>query len=48
MKSVSSLSGVYNTLISDLEEKPRELENLKRQMKKASEIKPEATSHIEK
>jgi len=48
MKSVSSLKGVYNTTMADLEEKTKKVENLEYQMKKASEVKPEATSHIEK
>ena len=48
MKSVSSLRGVYNTVMADLEEKTRKIENLECQMKKANDVKPEATSHIEK
>jgi len=48
MKSVSSLRGVYITIMADLEEKTRKFENLECQMKKASEVRPEATSHIEK
>ena len=48
MKSVSSLRGVYNTVMADLEEKTRKIENLECQTNKASNVKPEATSHIEK
>jgi len=48
MKSVSSLRGVYITIMAVLEEKTRKFENLESQMKKASEVKPEATSHIGK
>jgi len=48
MKSVSSLRGVYITTMADLEEKTRKVENLECQMKKASEVKPEATSLIGK
>jgi len=48
MKSVSSLRAVYNTTVADPEEKTRKIENLECPMKKASDVKPEATSHIEK
>jgi hypothetical protein len=48
MKSVSSLRGVYNTIMANLEEKTRKFGNLEYQMKKASDVKPEATSLIEK
>jgi len=48
LKSVSSLRGVYNTIMANLEEKTRKIENLECQMKKASDVEPEATSHIEK
>ena len=48
MKSVSLLRGVYNTIMTDLEEKRRNVENLECQMKKDSDVEPEATSHIEK
>jgi hypothetical protein len=48
MKSVSSLRDVYNTIMANLQEKTRKFENLECQMKKASDVKPEATSHIEK
>ena len=48
MKSVSSLRGVYITIMDDLKEKTRKVENLECQMNKASEVKPEATSHIGK
>jgi len=34
-KSVSSLRGVYNTIMADLEEKTRKFENLVCQMKKS-------------
>jgi len=46
MKSVSSLRGVYHTIMANLEEKTR-IENLDSQMK-TSDVKPGATSHIEK
>jgi len=48
MNYVSSLRGVYIKIMADLEEKGRKVENLECQMKKASEVKPEATSHIGK
>jgi len=48
MKSVSSLRGVYNTIMANLEEKTRKIENLECQMKKSSDVEPEATSLIEK
>ena len=48
LKSVSSLRGIYNTIMANLEEKTRKIENLECQMKKASDVEPEATSHIEK
>jgi hypothetical protein len=48
MKSVSSLRGVYNTMMANLEEKTRKIENLYCQMKKSSDVEPEATSLIEK
>ena len=48
MKSVSSLRGVYNKIMANLEEKSRKIENLECQKKKASDVKPEATSHIKK
>jgi len=34
MKSVSSLRGVYNTIMANIEEKTRKIENLECQMKK--------------
>jgi len=48
MKSVSSLRGVYNTIVANLEEKTRKIGNLECQMKKSSSVEPEATSFIEK
>jgi hypothetical protein len=48
MKSVSSLRGVYNTIMANLVEKTRKIENLECQMKKSSDVEPEATSLIEK
>jgi len=48
MKSVSSLRGVYSTIMANLEEKTRKIENLECQMKKSSDVEPEATSLIEK
>ena len=48
MKSVSSLRGVYNTIMPNLEEKTRKIEDLECQMIKVSDVKPEATSHIVK
>ena len=48
MKTVSSLRGVYNTIMANLEEKTRKIENLECQMKKTSDVISEATSHIEK
>jgi hypothetical protein len=48
MKSVSSLRCVNNTIMANLEEKTRKIENLECQMKKSSAVEPEATSLIEK
>jgi hypothetical protein len=48
VKSVSSLRGVYNTIMANLEEKTRKIEKLECQMKKTSDVEPEATSVIEK
>jgi hypothetical protein len=47
MKSVSSLRGVYNTIMANLEEKTK-IENLECQMIKSSDFEPEATSLIGK
>ena len=46
MKSVSSLRGVYNTIMANLEEKTRKIENLESQMKTTSDVNPWTTSHI--
>jgi len=48
MKSVSSLRGVYNTIMANLEEKTRKIEILECQVKNTSDVTPEATSLIEK
>jgi hypothetical protein len=48
IKSVSFLRGVYNTIMANLVEKTRKIENLECQMKKSSDVEPEATSLIEK
>jgi hypothetical protein len=48
MKSVSSLRGVYNTILANLEEKTRKIENPECQMKKSSDVEPEATHLIKK
>ena len=48
MKSVSSLRGVYNTLMANLEERTRKIENLESQMTKSSDVLPETTSLIER
>jgi hypothetical protein len=48
MKSVSSLRGVYNTIMANLKDKTRKIENLEFQMIKSSDLEPEATSLIEK
>jgi hypothetical protein len=48
MKSVSSLRGVYNTLITNLEEKTGKIENLESQMTKSSDALLETTSLIER
>jgi len=48
MKCVSSLRGVYNTIMTNLKEKTRKIENLECQMKKSSDVEPEATSLIAK
>jgi hypothetical protein len=48
MKSVSSLRGVYNTLMTNLEEKTGKIENLESQMTKSSDALPETTSLIER
>ena len=50
MKSVSSLRGVFNATMANLEEKTRKIENLEYQMKTTSNVKPGGgvTSHIEK
>jgi hypothetical protein len=48
MKYVSLMRVVYNTKMANLEEKTRKIENLECQMKKSSEVEPEATSIIEK
>jgi hypothetical protein len=48
MKSVSSLRGVYNTIMANLEEKKRKIEILECQMKNTSDTTPEATSLNEK
>jgi hypothetical protein len=48
MKSVSSLTGVYNTIMANLEEKTRKIKNLECQMKKSSDAEPEMTSLIKK
>jgi hypothetical protein len=48
MKSVSSLRGVYNTIMANLEEKTRKIEILECQMKNTSDTTPEATSLTEK
>jgi hypothetical protein len=47
MKSVSSLRGVYNTIMANLEEKIK-IKNLECQVKKSSDVELEATSFIEK
>jgi hypothetical protein len=47
IKSVSSLRGVYNTVMANLEEKTK-IENLKCQIKKCSDVELEATSLIAK
>ena len=47
MKSVSKLRGVYNTIMANLEEKTRKIENLESQVK-TSDVEQGATSHIEK
>ena len=47
MKSLSSLRGVYNTIMANLEEKTRKIENLECKMKNASDVTPEATYRIE-
>jgi flagellar motility protein MotE (MotC chaperone) len=46
MKSVSSLRGIYNTLMANLEEKTRKIENLESQMTKSSDALPETNSVI--
>ena len=48
MKSVSSLRGVYNTIMANIEEKTRQIVNLESQMKTTSEVNPGAKSHVEK
>src|SRR5215469_5858828 len=47
MKSVSSLRGVYNTIMANLQEKTRKIENLESQMK-SSDVEQGAASYIEK
>jgi hypothetical protein len=47
MKSVSSLRGVYNTIMANLEEKTRQIETLQCQ-KKTGDVIQDAPSHIEK
>jgi len=49
MKSVSSLRGVYNTIMANLEEKTKKIENLECQMKTTIyDVELEAASHIKK
>jgi len=48
MKSVSSLRGVYNTLMADLAEKAKKIKNLERQLKKPTDAELVATPSIEK